>query len=319
MQHYDCWLLFVKAAYLLCQRSITLQEVNQADEYLMEFCDTFENLYGKHHLNINLHLHGHLKDCVLDFGPVYAFWLFGFERLNGILESYNTNCRDIPVQLMRHFLSSSEFGIHNWPEEFIPTFSPLLTSHIYTKGSLTLTSLNQSINTAPISPVPPVFESPWESHEKQELQQVISRLSNQSPAQFNILTLFDKVKEITIGKFVLGSVHSRFSSSYMVMATHPSSKESCLSQVHYFARVHANHLSGNVTSSYWIACVCFYYCHEMKLWFGGPNEVWSTATQPDFHFVSLDSIRCHVAFCKREVDFGTTIGRQTVLIVSPLV
>lgn len=68
---------------------------------LIEFCTTFQNLYGKENLNMNLHLHGHLKECLLDFGPVYAFWLFGFERFDGILESYKTNCRDIPIQLMR--------------------------------------------------------------------------------------------------------------------------------------------------------------------------------------------------------------------------
>ena len=46
-QDYDCWLLFVKAAYVLCQRSITLQQVEQADLFLLEFCSTFERLYDK--------------------------------------------------------------------------------------------------------------------------------------------------------------------------------------------------------------------------------------------------------------------------------
>ena len=44
LEHYDCWLLFVKATNLLCQSSITVQQVDQADLLLMEFCTTFKNL-----------------------------------------------------------------------------------------------------------------------------------------------------------------------------------------------------------------------------------------------------------------------------------
>lgn len=35
-------------------------------------------LYGSDAVTPNLHLHHHLYDSVRDFGPVYAFWLFGF-------------------------------------------------------------------------------------------------------------------------------------------------------------------------------------------------------------------------------------------------
>ena len=58
LEHYDCWLLFVQASHLLCQRSITKQQVNQADMLLLEFCNTFERLYCTENLNMNLHLHG---------------------------------------------------------------------------------------------------------------------------------------------------------------------------------------------------------------------------------------------------------------------
>ena len=66
-QPHDCWLLFVKAASL-CRRSISLQQLDMADTFLIEFCETFERLYGKEHLNINTHLHRHLKECLLKFG-----------------------------------------------------------------------------------------------------------------------------------------------------------------------------------------------------------------------------------------------------------
>ena len=75
-RHYDCWLLFVKAVSILCQRQVTITEVERGDALLMDFCEVFESLYGKEQYTINLHLHAHLKECILDFGPVYSFWLF---------------------------------------------------------------------------------------------------------------------------------------------------------------------------------------------------------------------------------------------------
>ena len=50
-----------------------------------------------------MHLHLHLKDCILDFGPIYAFWLFSFERYNGILGDIPTNNRNVELQLMNRF------------------------------------------------------------------------------------------------------------------------------------------------------------------------------------------------------------------------
>ena len=51
-----------------------------------------------------MHMHGHLADCVLDFGPTSSFWLFSFERYNGILRDQPTNNRSIEAQLMNRFL-----------------------------------------------------------------------------------------------------------------------------------------------------------------------------------------------------------------------
>lgn len=318
LQHYDCWLLFVKATYLLCRKSLTIQQVDQADQLLMEFCLTFERLYGKEHLNINLHLHGHLKECLLDFGPVYAFWLFGFERLNGILESYSTNSRDIPVQIMRRFLAGAECDVHNWPSEFISSFSPLLKPHTYSKGSLTSTSLEMALSSkVEICPIPPVYESTWETHQKMSLLPLISAITGLPQENFQILTLFNKIKAVSIGKFVLGSFNSRYKSSYMVIVSHPGcSNELHLARIEYIAKVGTVQPMTRTTSDFWVACVRFHFQHEYQAWFGGPNEVWSTALSPDCFFVPLDSIKCHVAFSKAEIDFGHDI--QTVLVVSPL-
>ena len=112
-----------------------------ADELLnSSFCVAFEKLYGKEYCTctINLHLHGHLASCIEDFGPVYSFWLFAFERLNGILESFHTNSHNIPPQIMRKFLVIHRNGTLHWPEEYCKDFVPLLERHRFSKGSLSL-------------------------------------------------------------------------------------------------------------------------------------------------------------------------------------
>ncbi len=142
---YDCWLLFVKAVDIVCQRQITLRNLEKGDSLLMDFCKLFEQLYGQRNYTINMHLHAHLMECVLDFGPVYSFWLFSFERLNGVLGSYHTNCKNISLQLMRRFMSGQYYGAENWPIEFREEFYPLLVHHTYDKGSLQACSLEQAL------------------------------------------------------------------------------------------------------------------------------------------------------------------------------
>ena len=60
---------------------ITKEQLKEAEELILKFCQTFVELYGKKYCTPNLHLHGHLASCIKDYGPVYAFWLFSFERL----------------------------------------------------------------------------------------------------------------------------------------------------------------------------------------------------------------------------------------------
>ncbi|OAD67788.1 hypothetical protein PHYBLDRAFT_150882 [Phycomyces blakesleeanus NRRL 1555(-)] len=43
----------------------------------------------------NMHLHLHLRESMLDFSPVYAFWMYSLERYNDKLKkNFKTNCRN---------------------------------------------------------------------------------------------------------------------------------------------------------------------------------------------------------------------------------
>ena len=50
-----------------------------------------------------MHMHCHLAACLQEFGPIHSFWLFPFERYNGILEGQPSNNRSIEMQLMCRF------------------------------------------------------------------------------------------------------------------------------------------------------------------------------------------------------------------------
>ena len=56
----DCWSLFVRASVLLRQYTISMKDIDGADEKLLEFCKIFEDLYGKEYCNLNVHLHAHV-------------------------------------------------------------------------------------------------------------------------------------------------------------------------------------------------------------------------------------------------------------------
>ena len=98
-----------------------------------------------------------MDTCMKDFGPVYAFWLFSFERLNGVLGSFYTNCH---LQLMRHFLHIHEFGIKTICNEYRQDFLTLIEKCIYNKGSLKQPCLDVTVQDFKnVEPLPPECES----------------------------------------------------------------------------------------------------------------------------------------------------------------
>ena len=92
-------------ARLLSKQCITLHDIQLADALLLYFCSRVQRMYGTSVITPNMHLHCHLRECLLDYGPVYSFWLFSFERFNGILEHFPSNNRSVEIHLMQRFLT----------------------------------------------------------------------------------------------------------------------------------------------------------------------------------------------------------------------
>ena len=124
--HYRFWLKFVKACKILCQPMIRISDVGIAHDLLVKFGREVEETYGKERITPNMHMHTHLADCILDYGPIYSFWLFSFERYNGILGSYHTNNKSIKLQVMRKFIRDHNIRDLSFPEEYKEQFRDIV-------------------------------------------------------------------------------------------------------------------------------------------------------------------------------------------------
>ncbi|XP_066934952.1 uncharacterized protein [Clytia hemisphaerica] len=148
----DCFRKFVLACQHLCHRIITLSDVDKAHNLLIEFCEDFQNRYGETKVTCNMHLHGHLQECVLDFGPIYSFWLFSFERYNGLLGNAPTNKREVEPQIMRRFLRDGSVLNLEKPEMFNEEFNGFISQMSNPeRGTLNEISLFNQISTTKLS------------------------------------------------------------------------------------------------------------------------------------------------------------------------
>ena len=111
----ECWHLFVRACQILTTPMLTEGDVNRGHKLLLDFCVKCESMYG----HTKLHQTCTCIDCIKDFGPIYNFWLFSFERYIGLLGSYHTNQRSIELQLMCRFTTNAQICNLNISSELI--------------------------------------------------------------------------------------------------------------------------------------------------------------------------------------------------------
>ena len=103
----------MQSSVILCPNSINENSILSADLYLKQFCCMFIRIYGLDKCTFNMHLHLHLKQMLLDFGPTHTTWCYAYERLNGFLCSYFTNHKAIEPQKIQKFLQHQ--GIYGTP------------------------------------------------------------------------------------------------------------------------------------------------------------------------------------------------------------
>ena len=125
-KHLQCWQTFVLACKYFCRNTVTTADLQRADLLILKFCKQFEKLYGKKAITPNMHLHCHLKDIIMDHGPVHSFWCFSFERYNGIMGSVSTNKQSLELQLMRKLILSRFLDDIQLPLQYTAEFQDLI-------------------------------------------------------------------------------------------------------------------------------------------------------------------------------------------------
>jgi hypothetical protein len=123
---YDLVCKLQRVCFLLECRVLTVQQVEKIHHAIVDFCKLDEQIYGPTR-QVAFHLILHLKECILDFGPIHGFWLFAYERFNGILGQIKTNNHAPESTMMHSFLVSVELHdrVHNMDIKSVP---PVLRS-----------------------------------------------------------------------------------------------------------------------------------------------------------------------------------------------
>lgn len=233
--HYECWRHFVLACRLLCSKVITLEHAKLADALLMYFCKRTERLYGKDVITPNMHFHTHLHECVLDYGPLHGFWLFSFERFNGILGQQPNNNRSIEIQLMKRFLRDNVQLSMPLPDDFSDEFLPVFTSRkivgtvsdstnptLLTENAPTLEAIEQwSLESGEIDVHFPSCSTRGVLNvsEKRNLAELYSRLYSVQSSLIDVPSSYIKYREVTLNGKTIGSFHSRSKNSSIVMCS----------------------------------------------------------------------------------------------------
>ena len=83
-----------------------------------------------------MHMHCHLRACIEDYGPIHGFWLFAFERYNGVLGSMPTNNRSIEIQFMTRFINENSILAYSLPDDFKDDFQSHFHQYVSARGSV---------------------------------------------------------------------------------------------------------------------------------------------------------------------------------------
>lgn len=149
-EHFLCWQLYAEACIRICQQTVTLQDAERAHELFIQFGNEVERLYGKEAVTPNMHLHCHLLTSIKQYGSLYGFSCYPFERYNGSLAEMPNNRHHLSVQFMRQFRSRIHMANihHKLPKCGQEIFQPVLESLIPT-GHSGHVELSMALNKIP--------------------------------------------------------------------------------------------------------------------------------------------------------------------------
>ena len=229
-EHLECWRHFVLACRIFCQRSISKDRLKVADILLLRFCQRTERQYERDIITPNMHMACHLSECVMDYGPLNHFWLFAFERFNGILGLLPNNNKLIETQMMRQFLKDQKVMWLPFPNEFQQDFEGLLASirnDIPIDGTLASDSskkldfdvsnfsLTSGIN---ITLSRSCIRSVFCETDLENIQQMYAHIYSTSTADVEVHAVYYRYMTVTIDGKVYGSYRSQSKHCSIILA-----------------------------------------------------------------------------------------------------
>lgn len=320
----ECWRHLILACRYLCSNEICYDHIRIADGLLMQFCRRIERMYGKDIITPNMHMHAHLCECLYDYGPCHVFWLFSFERYNGILESLPNNNRSIEVQVMKRFMENMYMTADDaLPEEYREDFESLF-SHKRVVGTLSdnfLTRPTSNINLSIYIDLEHVKLPKYSSRgiftqfQVNGLRRLYSELSGLSQSEINVPSAFVKFKQVTINGKQIGTQKSRFSSSSLVMAMQKPEAEERPVAVKYFAKHTVSFKE--VSYTFLLFYGWWHKPHAEKNLLGKPVTVWESDIYESDDCYSVIPVQ---AIKRRTISLVDKISTgETVLFVCPCV
>ena len=243
---FRCWKCFVQSCVLISSYSIRESDIRSANLFLGQFCCQFDRLYGEASCTFNMHLHMHLNQTLLDFGPAHALWCYAFERYNGILGSYFRNNRSIKPQIMQRFserqaiyedIASEQFKSilpHNQQQEDRSrTISNSLFLLHYSNDPLeTIETFAWTKDMNAILPLTPFFEEIFSTEEADQLYHQLYSNRGIIPSEV-LVTHYKFGRLLLVGDLIGSNMPGRNSKSSAVVMAYWSNREQDLSTIDY--------------------------------------------------------------------------------------
>ena len=316
--HYNLWQVFVRACKLLISTSITSQDVRIAHDLLALFCTKFQQIMGADYCTPNMHMHLHLEECIINYGPVYAFWAFSFERYNGKLGSYHTNNRSLTITMMRKFLEGVQIlsSYQQIEMEHLPSLSEFnlhddsLTSTITSLDILRNKSVLEEFDLDTVLhstlSVPKLDSLTNEGNEDLStlVQQLYPSRCLQHTAKF-----IQSYQRIKLGRDIICTERYRGGSSkdQFVMARYVREggvdiRPASVSEI-FSARCSFTGRESPKEGMMFLK-VKFFEEHQQRKWYGErcPMEIWSTSVQ-DVRIIPINYVKRKVTITKAKATF----------------
>ena len=329
----ECWRHFVLACRVLCHKNITFEQIGLGDALLIQFCKRTERIFGKEVITPNMRMHCHLRECILDYGPLHSFWLYAFERYNGILGEVPNNNHSIEAQIMKRFLSDSQMVCCGLPNEFCNEFRSLFPQTNKTGSVLDTLSMERPVLSNTMQ---------WCMTDRFTLPKHSSRQVINSSQKHYLLELYSELYSVSRSVLASSNTYLRYTSAFVdgkVLGSHKTrmaslsvvnvewdvvlfgpcnsetqSSVSRAARIEYFYK-HDILLNGH-TISHLLVCLSWFKYHPKNTTFGTPASVW-------FHDI-FEPHGIHtlipIQFIKsRTVSLIDKLDGQTVLFVCPCV